>query len=405
MKNKKKISKWTSMRHAFFFGIFRPFGRIYCKVKYGFTAKVNKLEKGKSHVILCNHTTFADQFMVGSYFNRPLYFISSDDLLNKWTGKYLIWMLGMIPKAKSSKDLSAVRNARKVVMEGGNVMVFPEGNRTYSGELCYVDIAIAKFCKMLKSDIVIYNLIGGYGVLPRFANRLRKGKMRGEVREIIPASEAAEMETQALYERIITAMSVEEPKQNYKANDRAENVERAVYICPNCGGMDCIKSKGNTVSCANCDLEVEYNEDMSLTCKKGNFNFKTIAEWYLWQRGEAIARFSGENDVVWKNSNLQLFQVENKKFKVHGSFDMEFSQKDGLTAYKNGEEYLHVPFDEILNMGLMARTKVIIYTKTTIYHLKENDIPTSMMKYMHLFYIGKQAKEGVTDECNLFLGL
>ncbi len=402
----KKKTTIMRKRHAIFFAIFRPIGRIYCRIRYGFTSKIYNLEKGKSHIVICNHTTFADQFMVGSYFNRNMYFIASDDLLNKWTGRYLIWMLGIIPKAKSTKDLGAVRMAKRVTNEGGNVMVFPEGNRTYSGELCHVDIAIAKFVKVLKSDLVIYNLVGGYGVLPRFANVQRKGKMQGLVREIIPASEVAEMTTEELHERIKAGLSVKEEKLEVKSKVIAENVERAVYICPNCGKMDCITSKGNMIGCKNCDLQVEYLEDLTLKTLCGNFNFNRISDWYKWQRSVAIETFSKEdNNITIGDDKINVFHVENMQLDDLGVFDVKFSEKEGLQTFKKGKLQLHVPFGDILNMGLMARTKVIIYTKNTIYQLKENGVPTSMMKYMNMFYIIKQRKEGITDDSNLFLGL
>ncbi len=401
-----KNNKWIRRRHAFFYAFFRPIGRIYCRFRYGFTAKMNKLEKGKSGVVLCNHVTFGDQFMVASYFNRPLYFLASDDLLNKWTGRYLIWMLGLIPKAKSSKDLTAVRRAKKVVSENGVVAVFPEGNRTYSGELCYVDIAIAKFCKMLKSDVVLYNLTGGFGVLPRFANGARKGKMSGEIREVISAEDVANLSTEELHQRILQGLSVVEPKREYKSKVIAENLERSVYVCPNCGALDSIWTKGNDVFCKECDLHAEYKKDLTFERKAGDFNFERLADWYKWQRTVVIDKFGQDNDIVLANKNVQLFQVDNMQLKVHGNFDVEFSCANGLKVYKtDGSEYLHVPFDDILNMGLMARTKVMIYTKTTIYHLKENNIPINMMKYMNMFYIHKQRKEGITEDGNLFLGL
>ncbi|MFI3164440.1 MAG: 1-acyl-sn-glycerol-3-phosphate acyltransferase [Bacillota bacterium] len=405
-KKKKVNKKWTSKRHSFFFAIFRPIGRLYCRTVFHFKGKMNKLDKKKSYVVLSNHLTFADQFILGSFFNRAFHFISSDDLMNKWTGKYLLWMLGCIPKAKSSKDLSTIRNAKKVINEGGSVMVFPEGNRTYSGELCHVDIAIAKFCKVLKSDVIIYNLIGGFGVEPRFAHKVRKGVMNGEIREIIPAEDVAEMSVEDLYQRIIAGLTVPTVKdQLFKSDIKAEYAERSVYICPECGSIDRTWSKGNYIYCKDCDLKVEYLENMDIAVRNGNAKFTRLADWYNWQKAKAIELFGNENDITLANKNLQLFQVENMRLSVIGNFDIEFNCTDGLKAFENGNLYLHVPFDDILNMGLMARTKVIIYTKHTIYHLKENDIPTNMMKFMHMFYIHKQRKAGVEGNDNLFLGL
>ncbi len=401
----KKNKKYTSARHAFFFALLRPLGRVYCKARYGFSAKMTKLEKGKSHFVICNHTTFADQFMVGSFFNRPLYFIASDDLTNKPAGKLLIWLLGIIPKAKSSKDLSTIRKAKRVVNEGGNVMVFPEGNRTYGGELCYVDIAIAKFAKVLKSDLIIYNLVGGYGVLPRFANKQRKGKMQGIVKEVISASEVESMPAEELYERILQGLKVEEKNPCYKSKIMAQYVERAVYVCPNCGKLDSITSKGEIIGCKHCNLKIKYKQDLTLETLQGKCEFKTISQWYNHQRNVAIETFSNfENKTVLEDENLNVFQVENDKLSVVGKFDVRFSKENGFETFKNGERSLHVPLEDILNMALMGRSKLIIYTKNTIYQLKENLVPTSMMKYMNMFYITKQRIEGVEGN-DLFLGL
>ncbi len=403
---KRKTKKWTAFRHRFFFAFFRPIGRAYCRVVFHFSGKVNKLDKKKSYLVVCNHLTFADQFIIGTFFNRPLYFISSDDLLNKWTGKYLLWMLGCIPKAKSSKDLTAVRRAKSVTNEGGVVMVFPEGNRSYSGDLCYVDIAIAKFAKVLKSDVIIYNLEGGFGVEPRFAHKIRKGKMFGRIREVIPASEVEEMETDALYARIIEGLTIERDKtQLYKSEIKAEYAERSVYICPNCGSIDRTWSKGNFIYCKDCDLQVEYLENAEIAVRKGNADFSRLADWYNWQRGKAIELFAAGNDITLANKNLQLFQVENMRLSVIGNYDIEFNCADGLKAFEGDKLFLHVPIEDILNMGLMARTKVIIYTKNTIYHLKENNVPTNMMKYMNMFYINKQSKAGLEDKDKYFLGI
>lgn len=402
---KSKKNTWTRKRHSFFSAIFRGLTRLYCRVVFHYKAKVNKLEKGKGYVIMSNHVTFCDQFAVGSYFNRHTYFIASDDLMNKWTGKYLMWLLAPIPKAKSSKDFSTIRNARKVINEGGIVGLFPEGNRNYDGNLCYIDIAIAKFCKVMKSDIILYNLVGGFGVAPRFGKTIRKGKMTGGIREIIPASEVESMTTEELYQRIIAGLTVEEPKTQYISDKKAEYAERSIYVCPDCNAVDKIYSEGNFIYCKECGLKVEYLENLDIATREGKSTHTTLAEWYGFQEKFAIEYFGPQNEVVLKDENIQLFQIENQHLSVLGNFDVNFSGKDGLSIFKGEELVLNVPFDDITNMGLVGKRKIIIYTVDTIYHLKENKVPINMMKYMNMFYVYKQKKEGEINNGNLFLGI
>ncbi len=407
-----KKNTWRKFRHRVVHKIVTPLLYFYFRCVKGYKFKKYKLEKDKSYLVFSNHVTWSDQFFVAFSFNQPIYFMTSNDLFNKWFGKYLSYLCAPIPKAKSTKDFSAIRSCRKVVSEGGIVGIFPEGNRTYSGEQCYIDIAVAKMCKVLKTDLILYNIHGGFGVSPRFGNGNRKGKLAGDVAEIITAEEIAGMDTEVLYERILSGLSISEPDLDktpkeqlplYKSKHRAEYLERSLYICPNCGGVGTIYTKQHDILCKNCDLTVEYQENRTLKTKAGKCEFETVAGWYRNQGEKAIELFGEESERKLSNTNVQLLKIIDGKIYKDSEGDVEFTQKEGFNFFVDGEKYLNLPFEEIENIALMDKKKMIIYSKDSIYHIKEN-YPTSLLKYVHMFYIYKQKKEGIKND-RLFMGL
>ena len=78
--------------------------------------------------------------------------------------------------------MQAIRDCLRVLKEGGAVGIFPEGNRTLTGAQWEMTDSVAKFVKLSKVPLVLYNIEGGYGSDPRWGVSKRKGKMRGYVK-------------------------------------------------------------------------------------------------------------------------------------------------------------------------------------------------------------------------------
>ena len=156
----------------------------------------------------------------------------------------------------------------RVAKEGGNICIFPEGNRTLSGKLGNVDYSIVKLAKSLKVPLVICNIEGGYGVDPRWSNKSRKGKLHVFVRNIYQFDDIKDMDNDELYNLIIDGLTVDEfaNENEYKSKKIAEDLERVFFICPNCGHMHSIHTKGNQIYCNKCGLENAENAIVGKIC-------------------------------------------------------------------------------------------------------------------------------------------
>jgi len=85
-----KSARHTSWHHWFFLMIFRiifgPFFRLY----YRFKAKPISLKQHGPYLILANHTAEFDIIFLDMLFDRPLYFVASDQLLNSGKGSWFL---------------------------------------------------------------------------------------------------------------------------------------------------------------------------------------------------------------------------------------------------------------------------------------------------------------------------
>ena len=205
----KKVNEVVLKRHRFF----RPFIIFIVKIialLFHYKAKSHfKIKKGESYLVLSNHQTDLDGVFVMLSFNKPLYPVATDTLMsNGLISKIIKGAAGVIPKKKGIADYEANRKMLKCFEEGGSLLLFPEGNRTYAEFQYSFTSAFAKFIKATKKPVILFNINGGTGCLPRFGGKKRKGPFYGKIRRIIKYDEYKDMSDDELYEIVSQNLKV-----------------------------------------------------------------------------------------------------------------------------------------------------------------------------------------------------
>lgn len=379
--NKQK--KWLRFRHKVVFGFFRGIFRIHTKIKYNYTAEKCTLKP--PFLMLCNHVTTFDPIFAVMSFKCPIYYCAMDDLFNmKFISPILRYLVAPIPKKKSVVDLQAMRDILRVIREGGAVGLFPEGNRILSGSQWPIAEGIAKLVKISKVPLVIYNIEGGYGADPRWGVSKRKGKMRGVIRKVIMPDEYKEMDNASLHRIICDNLAVNDAESGvkFKSEHRAENIERALYMCPHCGGISTITSKGVHFTCRKCGAQWEYTEDLHIVPSD---RFSVVSEWYNWEKQEIakLAANTNTNGEILSDDNIEFYQSIRFKKKQKLVGDKIAANSNGIAVYSNGVSR-YFPFDQIDGVALVHRNKFDFYYQGETYQVKGDDRFCSI-KYVHLF--------------------
>lgn len=402
----KKKETWSLPRHKRVQKFVRPFAKTFLKQKENFIPEHFDLPEGAC-LVLCNHVSTFDPFMLGLCLDIPMYYVLSDDIVSKkFIGPLLDYLIKPIPKTKSVSDIRCVRSIMKVISENHKVMLFPEGNRTYSGELCHVDKSIAKLCKMAKCPVVIFNIKGAFGAEPRFGATFRKGEVRPILRKILTADEVKEMSNEDLYNLLIQEMTLENRDilKPIKAKDRAEYLERCLYYCPDCHKFETIYSHDTDVYCLNCGYQLHYNEDLTFTKIKGNTEIKNVAEWYQLQT-EAIETIvpSEFESEIYSDYPIKLFNVIKFKKRITLIRKGRLSLTKDSIIVTSGRKTITIPLSTVSNACVLGRNKMNFFVSDYIYQFKGN-IRFSALKYVQMFHHIKNVNKG-TNGKGEFLGM
>lgn len=400
-----KQKSWLKFRHRVVRNIAYAVLLPYSRIKYGITIKKFAQQGKRPYLILYNHQTAFDQFFIGCAFSGPVYYVASEDLFSKgWVSSLIRYIVAPIPIKKQATDIKAVMNCLRVASEGGTIAIAPEGNRTYSGKTEYMSSAIAPLAKKLGLPIAIFHIRGGYGVHPRWSDCLRKGKMQAYVHRVIDPEEYKNLSADELFSLIEKELFIDEgiADGEFFSKTRAEYLERAMYVCPDCG-LSTFLSKGNECTCQKCGKTITYNTDKSLSGVNCEFPFKFVTQWYDYQKDFVnsldltkhtdeplycdVASFS--QIILYKK---RILLCKNASIKLYGN----------KIVVGKGENETVFDFDKISTISVVGRNKLNIYIGKELYQLK-SDVHFNALKYANLFYRYKNITGGDPD--GKFLGL
>ncbi len=335
--------------------------------KVGYLAKRIDLKQYEPYLVVSNHVTAFDPILITHTFNRQVYYISTEIIFSKGLiSRILEHTFAPIPKAKSQTDVASVKNIIQVVKEGGNVGIFVEGNSTMTGAISNVPTAIGKLVLLLKIPLVIFNFEGGYLSNPRWSISKRKRNMTGYVRKVVTYDEYKDMTPEEINELIIDGINVnaykETTKREFPGSKNAEGLNRLLFTCPKCHGVNTVSTKGNMYTCESCGFNMEYDKHGYLH----SLDFETPQNTIILDKNNKI--------------NYQEYLINHPEFtlSVEGIIHQIFRRNRRLFGQAKftlnneglGIKYRHrkakdvfIPFNELDTFAMQQKDHLVIYLK------------------------------------------
>ena len=397
----QKKERWLKFRHQVVVKLLRPTFGLFVRWKYGITIEKFDQQGDRPYLIVMNHQTAFDQFFVGATFNRPVYYVASEDLFSMgWVSDLIRYLVGPIPIKKQTLDLQAVKNCIKVAREGGTICLAPEGNRTFHGKTLYMKPGIASLVKKLGFPLAIFRIEGGYGVQPRWSDVVRKGKMRSLVSRVVEPEEYASMTNDELFQLIKQELWVDEAQAtgSFHHKKNAEFLERAMYVCPWCG-LSTLESHGDTIHCVKCGRQIRHLPTKELQGVNCEFPHRFVADWYDWQcdyinRTDLLALT--EMPVYEETARFsQVFASKHKRLLKKGAtvrlYGDRITVDDRVFSFENAGAVV-----------VLGKNKLNIYDGKEIFQLKGSK-RFNALKYVNFFHRYKNQTAG--EQGGQFLGL
>ncbi len=86
-------------------------------------------------IIVSNHLSMADPFLLGASINLRLVFMAKEELFHYIFSKYIVRGLGAIPMRRGRMFRRSLYQAEQILACGQALALFPEGARSRNGQL------------------------------------------------------------------------------------------------------------------------------------------------------------------------------------------------------------------------------------------------------------------------------
>jgi glycerol-3-phosphate dehydrogenase (NAD(P)+) len=155
--------------------ILQPFFHLYFRVE----------RVGREHIptqgpvlLVANHRSFSDPFLIGICLRRPLRFVAKKELFDShWKARILL-ALGAFPINRGESDELAMETARIILERGGAVGIFPEGTRVRPGPLGKPKRGAGRLALETGAPIVPVAIVGTEDIRRGWRIRPRKVRVR-----------------------------------------------------------------------------------------------------------------------------------------------------------------------------------------------------------------------------------
>ncbi len=302
--------------------LFGLMSRIY-RIRAKIPEEVRKING--PFLFLANHVGTYEPFLYYYFLQKPIHFVASDAVMQDRLMNRLLRGFGVILKKKNRRDSQVIREMLAAVRSGRAVGLFPEGNRTWTGETLYFEDSIARLIRKMNVPVITARSRGMLLFNPRWATRLRKAEVELDYQLLMDREEMEKMSDRDIYEKVSRALAHNEWKWQEKALKRirsrlrAEYMETFLFRCPACECNECMHSRRNQLRCGRCGLSVRVNEYGFFEFPpEASLSFRNPSEWFQWQYGrfeaEVLEKISNEeNALLCSDRNLFFYEFRNSK--------------------------------------------------------------------------------------------
>ncbi len=274
---------------------------------------VNRLPEGLKppYLIISNHVTVYDGLIVALY-SKHLPVVVFDDVQRLDFLKTLLFEnSGVIFKPVGIPDPLVVRHMVKARDAGRNILLYPEGEITWTGDSKPLEHNLARLVKLLRMPVVLAKFKGGYAKQPNWANSARKGRCQLEYDLLLTPEQLDVMDDTQILQHLSSAhrhseidwlASEQGEAFRYSSSMPTLGLQLLLFCCPSCKGTNCMKTDASSIHCEKCGYSATLDANLRLAVapdKKPAID--DIRQWYGWQLGywkETIRRRSTQGGTI-----------------------------------------------------------------------------------------------------------
>ena len=358
-----------------------------------------KLPQDGPMLLLPNHFTSIDPFLVGWLPYRPSRFMASAQPLKTPILGAWLKSLGAFPKKKFVKDRSSMGQLQEFLDNGQQITIFPEGTRSWNGRPVPIGEGIGRLIKRSNAGVILGRLTSAYFFWPRWATYPRfvpyHVEYEGPYRwpeEATPAEITAE-----IVEKLGKPQKIPEGYFTWGFRT-AHGLPAYLWACPHCHTLDGLAvstQDGNRIQCSACSATWKVALDTTLEPDAEDHPRLTVAEAYdridehfTEQPAVDRARFDAEGIAMdGEDGTLLKARSEGHGFDVHAEGPLTLD-RTGLSIGTVRLEYA-----SLVAVSVELGNKVQLRTADGLYRLMPSS--GSVLRWGHFIHRWRCSAQGL----------
>lgn len=329
--------------------------------------------KQNPYLILSNYAGKLDPVVISTVFPQHIRWSVEESLFEtKFSNKVLGDWCKSIPKHHGQNYITTLRSINNALNQGDNVGIFPEGTRTWDGEIMPINyVSLAKMIRMFKVPVLFVHLEGAFAQDPRWADKRRHGPIVVNIKYKIDPLEFSKMDipTLAALVKKYLFFSNDQWKETvdykYTSHKRAEGLQQFLYLCPRCKAVDSLRTEGNRVVCKKCNTNTVLNDKDNLTSI--DVPFTKLSQWHKWQAKNIgkVKQFPEERGVLLKKGD-----ANNTGDLEELSTNFTIQLKDDALHLKHNKETIDLPLEKISSFVLTTKQTMNLFCGQDLYRIR-----------------------------------
>ena len=319
-------------------------------------------------LILSNHASLFDPFFTIVAAKRAIHFLATQAAMQDPVLGRVLYTFGSVPKKKFMVDVTAIRQLKKWADLGGLVGSYPEGERSWDGELLPLLPGIESLIRLLRIPVVPVQVLNANRVMPRWAERLRRGNVMVKFGQ--PRTFDRNTKPELIRSWLSQKLTVDQfdERNHFPVRSRgqlAAGLNNPLFRCPKCMAWDSLVAQDDDLRCRDCRGTWRVTTSNMMHGRSGGARTMSIidARARILARNRADEFVADQRDferagVVGRSEPMQLFDVSGDVAKPIGERRMQLTASALRFVDPAGRTQLELPLVDIVNANVELRRRL-----------------------------------------------
>ena len=254
-------------------------------LRYFFRYSVNNREMipgSPPYFIVSEHKNYLDPLFIAGAIHHPISYMTTYEVYRSPGLRWLMKRLFSIPKKRFKPDYAAYRKLEEIIDNGGVIGLFPEGERSWTGETQHFKPEVLKLLlKKHEIPILPVKIQGNYHAWPRWSEGMRRYRITVELRQPFfpdPGITPEVLENQIMQRFGEYSVPEKIPKSTI---DLVTGIEKVFYRCSECMELNSFRTRENLIKCVKCGFQLSVTDDLKVDLMRaGSKETLSIREYY-----------------------------------------------------------------------------------------------------------------------------